>query len=360
MGFARRAFVFACVCASSRPAAPAPADTPPAFRMQQLADGVYVALRRQPLAEPVDANNLVVIGADGVLVVDANVTPSSTRAVLQAIRGLTDRPVRYVVTTHWHEDHHFGNQVYREAFPDVEFVAHAATFADMDTSAAHQRDFLRDAPPYLERLRQRLASGQDAQGKPLTAEQRTQIEQRIAATESVLPELAATRLVYPTLTFEADLVLHGIGRRVHLLWLGRGNTRGDLLVHLPDEKILATGDLLVHPVPFALGSYLGEWVETLAKVRALDATTIVLSHGEVQKDWRYLDLVSSLLGAVLEQTRAAVGRGLDLEATRAAVDLSSFEARFGLDDPARRFAWTHYFVQPAVERAWLEARGALD
>src|SRR5215207_1350564 len=87
------------------------------FEFVKVAEGVYAAVRSEPLAEPVDGNSVVIVNDDDVVVVDANFTPSSARAVLAGIRRLTAKPVRYVVNTHWHGDHVFGNQVYREAFP---------------------------------------------------------------------------------------------------------------------------------------------------------------------------------------------------------------------------------------------------
>jgi glyoxylase-like metal-dependent hydrolase (beta-lactamase superfamily II) len=75
----------------------------------------------------VDANNLFVIDDAGVVVVDTNFGATSTREVAAALRSLTDKPVKYVINTHPHDDHVLGNQVYRELFPRAEFVAHAFT-----------------------------------------------------------------------------------------------------------------------------------------------------------------------------------------------------------------------------------------
>lgn len=70
----------------------------------------------------VDANNVFIINDNDVVVVDANGAPGITREVVAALRKITSKPVRYVINTHWHDDHIRGNKVYRDAFPGVEFI----------------------------------------------------------------------------------------------------------------------------------------------------------------------------------------------------------------------------------------------
>jgi glyoxylase-like metal-dependent hydrolase (beta-lactamase superfamily II) len=93
-------------------------------------------------------------------------------------------------------------------------------------------------------------------------------------------------------------------------------------VYLPKEGILATGDLLVHPVPFAYyGSFIPEWIASLKKLRGLEAKTIVPGHGPLMQGPEYLDDVIKLLESLNAQVNDAVKRGLGLEDTKKAVNL---------------------------------------
>jgi glyoxylase-like metal-dependent hydrolase (beta-lactamase superfamily II) len=74
-----------------------------------------------------DSNSSIIVLDDSVVVVDTQTTLTATRAILDQIRKITDKPVRWVINTHWQGDHVQGNQVYREAFPNVQFVAQAST-----------------------------------------------------------------------------------------------------------------------------------------------------------------------------------------------------------------------------------------
>ena len=94
------------------------------------------------------------------------------------------------------------------------------------------------------------------------------------------PELKQTPKAPPTLTFEKRMVVDLGGRKVEVSFVGRGNTSGDAVVYVPDLKILITGDLLVAPTPFAIGSFIDEWIVTMIARAAIDAATIVPGHVE--------------------------------------------------------------------------------
>ena len=164
--------------------------------------------------------------------------------------------------------------------------------------------------------------------------------------------MGSTPIVPGTLTVSDRLVLHRGERSIEVRFLGRGNTPGDLVVHLLAERIVATGDLVVHPIPFAFFSHLGEWPDTLRSLRALDAETILPGHGEVMRDWSYADRLVELLESTWRQVEEAVASDLDLEATRAAVDLDPFLESFG--GGASRETFRYLYLDPAVEAAWSE------
>ena len=357
-----RAALLGLVVGASLGHAQVPKYTGPNFEKTRLADGVYAFVFDNPLGPAVDGTALVIINEADVVVVDAQNTPWAARAVLGEIRKLTRNPVRYVITTHWHGDHWQGNQVYQEAFPGVEFIAHVNTREDIEKEAMPTFDQtrLKDIPNDLVELEKVTAKAIRRDGKPYTRADSVFMGEQLALYRWLIPNIRDMRVIEPTLTMTDSLILHRGKRRIEIRYLGRGNTRGDVVVWLPNERVLATGDLLVNPVPYSFGSYLGEWVKTLGAIRALPASAIVPGHGAIQRDHAYLDLVVSLLQSTLDQARDAVAKGLDLEATRKAVNLDSLRLRFTNGDVARTRAFNGYFAQPAVERAWLEARGELD
>ena len=105
---------------------------PPAsseYEVVKLADGVYGFMWKAVPISP-EPNVLIVVNDDDVLVVDADMFPSSAKTIVQEIRKLTPKPVRYLVNTHWHDDHVFGNATFKEAWPGVHVIAHVNTRID--------------------------------------------------------------------------------------------------------------------------------------------------------------------------------------------------------------------------------------
>lgn len=327
------------------------------FRAERLAPGVY-AMIQDPPARVSDSNVLVIINDEDVVVVDANILPSSAKYIIQEIRRLTAKPVRYVVNTHWHSDHHYGNAVYRDAFPGVEFIQHARTRRDIierDVPAL-KTNLETEYPATLARYRNLLATNKTSAGAPLTDSLRTEVMGLVRLYEAFLTELSATPVIPGTLTFQDSLILHRGDRQIVIQHLGRGNTSGDVIVHLPKERIVATGDLVVHPIPFSFFSTLSEWPATLRAIRKLPADVIMPGHGAVQRNWEYLDQLVELTESTWNQVRLAVMSGANLDSTRRKVDLERFRVMFAGKDERQRRLFDYLFAGPAVEAAYSELR----
>ena len=330
-----------------------PAGPVPPFEFTHLADGVYASIRREPVGLGVDANNLVVIGDDGVLVVDTNFGPSSTRQVLAKLRTITDKRVKYVVNTHPHDDHVLGNSVYREAYPDAEFIGHPFLAEYLPgRGAANRKAQVENLPRFATALKDALAGELNLAKQPVTDEERAGYESDLRLIEAYLKDALTFVDVLPTTTVDDRLTLNLGSRTVDILHLGRGHTAGDLVVHLPREGIVATGDLVVHPIPLVGGdqSFVAEWSASLEKVIALKPRIIVPGHGPVMRDTAYAKQMADLFASVTKQVKAAPGSTLD--EVRKGVDLTPFRDRFAGDSQLKRFLFANYVTGPAVASAF--------
>lgn len=169
---------------------------------------------------------------------------------------------------------------------------------------------------------------------------------------------AMAEIVPPTMTIDKRLVLHREHRTIDIRYLGPGDTNGDLVVFLPEDRMVATGDMVVHKFPYGYSRYPLEWIETLDTLAMLDFDVLIPGHGEVQQGKAYLSDVRRLLRYVQDEVMLAIDRGLDIEATTAAIDLSTFKDQFAGDDPVVRYYFDEYFAAPHVRRTYaaLEAR----
>ncbi|HWA59325.1 MAG TPA: MBL fold metallo-hydrolase [Gemmatimonadales bacterium] len=325
----------------------------------RLAEGVYGAIYSEMKRDPVQSNSLIIIGDDGVCVVDAHYTPSAARATIAEIRKLTRLPVRYLVTTHWHDDHIFGNQEYRKAYPGVTLVAQKHVYESMVAGAQEHRDGLVKAySRAVVTAETRLRTGLDREGKPLSPELRADLTEMLPVYRSYARDFEAVHIVLPDLTFDKEVTLHLGQREIRVISFGAGNTRGDAVIYLPREKIAAVGDLVVYPVPFIYGGFPASWVRVLQSVRDLAPAIIVPGHGPVMRDFAYLDQVSGLLQSMATQASDAVVQGLTLEQTRQRMDLTTWHDRFVAGQEEREGTFQASIRESGIKAAFDEAVAA--
>jgi glyoxylase-like metal-dependent hydrolase (beta-lactamase superfamily II) len=328
------------------------------FDVEKLAAGVFAVIRKESPGLMVDANNVFIINDDGVVVVDSNGAPSITTEVLAAIRKLTDKPVKFVINTHWHDDHIRGNQVYRDAFPGVEFIGHAAMREYLPKQGAvNRKQFLEGAPRFLEVIKAALAKNKSLAGTDLSSEERASYLSDIRLAEFVLSDGGSASAILPTIAIEDHLTLYSANRVIEIRHLGRGHTASDVIVYLPNERILITGDLVVWPIPLVGDpqSHIREWPATLEKLLELNPATIVPGHGPVLHDGNYLKTLAAMFTSIWRQTEAAVSRGETLEQTRKSVRLDDFQKQLAGNSPIRRLLFSNYVASPAVAVAFREA-----
>jgi glyoxylase-like metal-dependent hydrolase (beta-lactamase superfamily II) len=350
----------ATTATATAPTTPSAATSPRfAYAIEEVGPGVYAFVEPHVAGGLVSGNVLLVVGDGGALVVDTGHFPSLARKMIADIRRITPQPVKYVVTTHWHPDHLFGNAAFRDAFPGVTFVAHEETRRLVLAKDGRYVDAQRKGAKYLDVYRQALTRGKLPNGNAVTPSQRRQIEDTLPSLEQTWGD-SDVELVAPTMAFTRGLTLSLGSRVVEVMHLGRGNTAGDAMVYVPDAKVLATGDVVVAPTPYAFGSYLGEWLDVLARIDAIDARAIVPGHGPVMRDRAYLHSLAELFASTRAQARAAADAGLSLDQTRAKVDLSALRGRFTGGDAALENELDLGFVEPGVERAYEEAKGAFS
>ena len=282
----------------------------------KLADNIYEI--RHPDAPDTfpQGNTTVIIGDKSVLVVDSCLLPSSAQADIDQIRKWTNKPVTFLVNTHWHFDHTLGNQTYAQAFPGIQIIAQKNTqkiIADFNPGAVARY------PTREARFKKILAENKAADGHTLSDAERKDYEHAIVGLAPVVAEMKTTTQLVPNVSFDRELDIDLGNRPVEIRFIGRGNTAGDTIVYLPKEKILMTGDLVDHPAPYFFGGFPVDQVTTLETLASLEATTMVPGHGDVLHDKTYIVQLIDLLKAVNDAVEKEVNDGKTLEEVQASL-----------------------------------------
>jgi glyoxylase-like metal-dependent hydrolase (beta-lactamase superfamily II) len=290
-----------------------------AFTLHKISDTVYHAVGTGNLA--VGCNGAVVINEEDVLVVDSHMTPAAAWALQRELKVITDKPIRYLVNTHFHFDHTHGNQIFG---PEVEIIAHTFTRDKLVRGESQQgrayESFVLTLPENIAAAEERLAS--------LEGEKKEKVEEQILgmkkfwqASEAVVPKP-------PTLTLERSLTIQRGGREIQLLFVGRGHTGGDVVVFLPDEKVLITGDLLTEGLPYMGDAYPLDWVETLEVLKTLDFEVALPGHGRAFEGKAKLDHLQDYLLDLWHEASKMHTRQATVEEAAKTIDLTAHGEHF--------------------------------
>lgn len=327
---------------------------------QKVAEGIYLFTTTPYGDVGLSGNSVAIVSDDGVLVFDSNGTPETAATVLAEIRKLTDKPVRYLVNSHWHWDHWGGNQTYLAAFPLLQIITHEKTRELMLNVEPrwNEKGLKEDLPQFLDGFEKQIAA---AKAKNAPPERIQAAEERLAADRNFLAQKQSLHKAYPNVTFSDSMTIMLGGREIQVLH-AQAITPGDTYLYLPKEKILVTGDILLSPYPFAIGgTYPAEWLKTLQKFAALGPTVIIPGHGDAETSTDFLRSNVAMFQEVMQQVKDGKAKGMTVEQTLEVVGKQNgnVAAKIGIKDEETAGAFKAYFLDVFVKRAYRELDGAL-
>ena len=330
------------------------------YELTQVAEGVYSFIAPESDSGVVQSNCTVVIGEEAALMVDTGQFPSLAKRMVADIKKFTSKPVRYVVNTHWHFDHVWGNGVVREAFPGVAIISTEYTRQMIEEEGPKT---IKNQPgvntQQAQELRKWISDGKLPDGRAISDAAAARLKREADTLEHINLEFPQTVHTPPAVGFQNELTINLGKREVKLMWLGRANTGGDAIAWLPDTKLLLTGDIVVAPVPFAFGSYMNEWPAVLQKMIDMKPALIVPGHGPLMHDTSYFQLLKETMEALTSHVKQAVAQGKDLKETQSEVKLDDFVKRLAAGDKVHESQIRGTFIEPAIDRAYQEATGKL-
>ncbi|WP_372781041.1 MBL fold metallo-hydrolase [Phenylobacterium sp.] len=334
--------------------APDAAQAPKVFLRQteQVTARAHLIYKPNPTDPPFEGNVVVIEQTQGLVVVDAGGSPPSGEAAVAEIRKISRKPVRYLIYTHYHGDHNLGAGAFRAAWPGMIVVSTARTRENMTGAPmAYVAGYAKSYSDMAD-----FAASQAADMKLPAA-----VRDGWARTAKAGPGMVAgyTGLtVYPAdKTFTDRFSIPDAEAPIEVLFLGRGNTDGDAVVWAPRQRLLAAGDLVVAPIPYAAHTYPGEWIATLKKLEALDYAYLVPGHGPVMTDRTYVEKVIAALETVRAQVGPLARADVPLAEVRKRIDLAPMKASFTGDDPWLKVLIDAVFTGDLVSNAYKEARG---
>jgi len=300
---------------------PYPVTSGKAYKFEKISEGVYYATATGSMVT--GSNNDVIIGDRDVMVVDTGTTPAAARAFLEDLKLITNKPVRYVVNTHFHYDHTDGNQVYAGKADIIahEYVKYAIQNLNVLQREPFKTSQSTNVPNRIETLKKQVNDEKNAQAKAA-------LQRQLAITQQGWEELKEIKPTPPNVTYSKNKIVNLGGREVQLLFLGRGHTNGDTVIYLPKEKIVCTGDLMESQLAYMGDAQFDEWVATLEALKKLDFNIDLPGHGAPFKGKGLITAYGNYLTDLIKQVTTLRKQGLSAEESARRVDLTSHQTDF--------------------------------
>ncbi|MDB5692941.1 MAG: beta-lactamase [Alphaproteobacteria bacterium] len=306
------------------------------------------------------ANEVLIEQSNGLVLVDAGKTRGAGRRIVALIRKISPKPLKFVVITHWHQDHVMGLGPIVEAWPQVSIVT-------SDRTAGHigHDDSYKGSPTTLaatadrDGTRARLLRGYATELEPkihdpaLSEEERRGWADLVGVLALRIADEKGSYLVPPKVTFSDRFSIPDRTAPVEARFIGPGHTDGDVIVWMPKQRVVAAGDMAVAPIPYGSTNVV-QWPETLDRLAALSPQIVVPGHGPVLRGTAYVTLLSTTLREIGRQAQALTrGPALTDEQVATRTELSRSRNLFAGADKWRAY-WFDQYVVPDVVEAYHE------
>jgi cyclase len=295
-------------------------------RFEEVADGVWLATGSGSVYTM--SNALVLVGSEDTLLVDSHVTAAASRALIESLSVLTDKPVRYLVNSHYHFDHAHGNQSFP---PGVEIIGHEYTRMKLNGEAGNVleevtfKSFSDPVPGTVRSLERQAADAS-------SGERREQLLQQAKVQRDYMEAIKEIVPTPPNITLESKMTLfqtlEGGSREIQLRHFGRAHTGGDVLVWLPDEKIVFTGDMMLPGVAYMGDGHVDEWPATLDGLKELDFEIWLPGHGPVMRTRKPIHDFQAYLRDLWVKASDMYAAGIDAATAAETLDMTNHSENF--------------------------------
>ena len=288
------------------------------FSLEKLSEGVYAAIAI-PGKGAMSNSGFIDLGQE-VIVFDTFTTPNAARDLRRIAEEITQKEVKYVLNSHYHGDHTFGNQVFEDAI-----IISTVITRDLHKEKNKIHDInneKEETSKYLSQLENRMKTENDSI-------LRASIERQINEMEKVYEAIPELRTVLPNLTFEDKLVIHGEDRTVEFCCYGGGHTPSDAFLYLPKEKIAFMGDIVLenlHPPVFNSQMF----INNLTKVSQMDIERIVTGHGGIVTK-KQICVMIQYLNHLNATVTSSLNKGEGLEKIESTVVPAEYSTWTGID-----------------------------
>ncbi len=268
-------------------------------------------------------NVAFLITEDGVVVIDAGTSLSAGKKILNTIRKKTDKPIRYLIVTHYHNDHILGV----DAFPeDISVISSEKTKENISNITMKQRkiNIERRYPEYIDNMKKKLENMEDKDSKEYK-----ELKNQIKETEEFFKEYKNTKIVEPDITFKDRKTLEIGGEVLEIIHFPNTHTSGISIVYFKNRKTVHTSDLIFNKmfpyIDYEGGGNSTNWIDALEKIKKMDIDIVIPGHGNVENSKKCISKQIEYFKTMKKKIQNYVDKDYSVEKIKSELNLLQYK-----------------------------------
>lgn len=314
----------------------------------KITDSIYVF---KPKIDWSHGNGVAIIGKDGIFFIDTYIQMNYAEEAIQLLKKITKLPVKFVLNTHYHNDHVIGNYAFVKAYPACQIIAHDSTYAYMNKSI---KNYIEKEPEIIEQFladtkTERKTGKRKTSGLSLTDKMKIFWDLQIREGEEYKKSLKQNKFVNASITFNDSLTFHWGSYTLQLIHLPeKGHSPGDVIVWIPEKKLVITGDIIVAPTPYATFINIPGMMTSIQRIMNMTPAVIIPGHGHVQYNLDYVKLQQEAFHTYYNAALKAIADSVPVKDAMANIQFKTLDEKFTAGDDLINWAYRSFFVRNLI------------
>ena len=315
---------------------------PDIFIISKVTPHVYIA--HPGRIKRINSTSTIIVGQSFLTVVESQTDGFMATELIREIRErISKLPIKYLIFSHAHLDHILGAGAFLKENPDIVIIAQQKAAAHISLLGADEKK------SWEQVIQQKSDEAKSAAGTAKTQAQKNYFAQAANELDAYYRDIHSSEIVQPNWIFSDSLTIFDKGLQLKLVYLGAGHTPGDIVVFIPEDKLLVTGDLVHDFEPLFPDADPDSWIKVLEKIKQIDFEYFVGGHGDMHKGKEIMNNWSAYMQELITKTREAIREGQSLENFKKQISAASFTSLqngYGQRIQQFRLGYMEYWTGP--------------
>jgi len=292
-------------------------SVPDIFIISKITPHVYIAHPGQ--IKRINSTSTIIVGSSFITIVESQTDVFMAAALISEIRkNISKLPIKYLIFSHAHLDHILGAGAFLKENPAIRIIAEQRAAAHIVMQGKSEIESWEAV------IKLKINVAKDFAGTSKTQAQKSYFIQTASELDTYYRDVHSSKIVAPNLTFSDSLTLDEDGLRMKLIYVGAGHTSGDIVVFIPEDRVLVTGDLVHDFEPLFQDADPDSWIRVLDKIKHMDFDYFVGGHGDMHKGKEIINNWSAFMQELISKIRGAIREGQSLENFNKQISAKSF------------------------------------